>query len=842
MSDKASPIYTSALTGKVVGSYRFDTLIGEGGMAWVYRATELETEQLVAIKVLRETRQSTGQARSRFLREAKIQSALSHEHIVKVIDVIEEQELVGFVQEWCAGGDLQQLLDRLSGPVPLEMLHSHFLPIVKAVAYAHQRQLVHRDIKPANILLVPSADGDIAKLNDFGLVKVEEMHSLTSTGAVMGTVHYMAPEQFQEAKEVDHRADIYSLGVLLYRMATGRLPFTGRMPALGMKILRSAPSKPREAPKALHGVILQSLAKHPDERFESCDDFYHSLCQAISEVRPEEVDDTLSMETKDFHQAGLSAPLPSSLVEGKDASFGSSHGDFHTMASAPEEKPRVGRTGTKQAPTPFKRTAPQEAMPSEDESAALATGATSVAFPWVWVALALVALWLGVWFVWPSPSQAPHKEDAGVSAQQVRTSPVLRDGPQKRPQGRPVLRRLALRPAPSEPPLRRLILPDQAPEIRRKLPGPITPNRTPPLALVPEKTPRLPTSRPSPKRQVVSASKSPAVPAVIHQAPKKLSTQEQKAATWLHRAVRFYAGKDFVEARKWMRRSCGLKNGMACYQLAVMLKDGKGGTIDLKESVVLLERSCSYGLAKGCHSAGQVYISGEGAAKDIKKARKLLGAACMGLHTLACASYANMLARGLGGPRKLPIAIRLHKRLCESDTQSAAWSCLSLMQIFASGMGGKKDYKQAAVYAKKACERKNARACGELGSFYHQGKLGGADAVKSLYWYKKSCQLKSGAGCFIVAIFHQRGLAGAKQPKEARKMAKQACALGDNDGCALLGEFLTTGKGGPRSCERANQVFRKACRMGHTKACQMFCTDNPVPRAKKPPIEDDLPW
>ena len=273
------------LTGQSLGRYHILKKIGKGGMAIVYKAYDTRLEQDVAIKIIREgafPAEQLDRFLKRFEREARILATLSHANIVKVIDYGEYKGSPYLVLEYISGGTFQEYLDRWNGKsVPWQQSIDLLLPIAKALYYAHQHNVVHRDIKPSNILFSQSGE---PKLTDFGIAKIleiEETHSLTGTGVGIGTPEYMSPEQGQ-GQEIDARTDVYSLGVVLYELITGRKPFTGVTPmAVVIKHIHDPLPRPRlfvpDLPVKVEKVLLKALAKQPENRYSDMNAFIAAL-------------------------------------------------------------------------------------------------------------------------------------------------------------------------------------------------------------------------------------------------------------------------------------------------------------------------------------------------------------------------------------------------------------------------------------------------------------------------------------------------------------------------------------------------------------------------------------
>ena len=271
-------------SGRRLGPYEIVTLLGVGGMGEVYRARDTRLDRIVAIKVLPAHLTASSASRARFEREARAISALSHPNICALYDVGREGDTEYLVMEYLEG---QTLADKLArGPLPRSQFLKLGAQIAEALQHAHRAGIVHRDLKPGNIMITNSG----AKLLDFGLAKFADPVSepldqeetatrrepLTAEGTVVGTYQYMSPEQI-EGRPLDHRTDIFSLGVILYEMVTGKRPFVGSSRAtLIASILSSDPVSIRslqpDAPPDLERIILTALQKNPEERWQTAQD------------------------------------------------------------------------------------------------------------------------------------------------------------------------------------------------------------------------------------------------------------------------------------------------------------------------------------------------------------------------------------------------------------------------------------------------------------------------------------------------------------------------------------------------------------------------------------------
>lgn len=257
------------LTGQRLGQYEITQELGRGGMAVVYRARQLNIERDVAIKVIKPDLAAIGDLAERFQREAKTIASLQNPHILKLFDYGQHEDILYFVMELISGGSLADLLR--GGALPPERIATLLDQITDALDYAHSRGVIHRDLKPQNILLDERGN---AHLTDFGIAKLlGQAAPITQTGLAVGTPAYMSPEQWQ-GKALDVRADIYALGIMLFEMLTGKLPFNGDTPYSMMHyhIYEAPPSVQQirpDLPPPVEQVVSKALAKNSDERFAS---------------------------------------------------------------------------------------------------------------------------------------------------------------------------------------------------------------------------------------------------------------------------------------------------------------------------------------------------------------------------------------------------------------------------------------------------------------------------------------------------------------------------------------------------------------------------------------------
>jgi serine/threonine-protein kinase len=259
------------LIGQLAGPYRLERLLGQGGFSWVFAGRHDQDGTAVAVKLLKPRFAGDPQFRRRFQHEAEVASKLTHPNVVRIHQVGDYRDLVYLAMDFYPDS-LGSLLTR-QGPLPEDRLLRIARDIAQALAYAHAQQIIHRDIKVDNILL---ADDGRAVLTDFGIARAATV-TATGTGPNMtiGTPHYLSPEQAQ-GRQLDGRADLYALGVTLYRAATGELPFRSTdWFELARMHVEDPPTPPRTHRPDLSGrferVVLRCLAKHPDDRYPSAE-------------------------------------------------------------------------------------------------------------------------------------------------------------------------------------------------------------------------------------------------------------------------------------------------------------------------------------------------------------------------------------------------------------------------------------------------------------------------------------------------------------------------------------------------------------------------------------------
>jgi serine/threonine-protein kinase len=277
--------------GTRISVYRVEHVVGEGGMGVVYRAHDEALDRTVALKCLHTNLAGDPQIRRRFAREAKVLRSWEHPNVVAVYDFVEHEHLLAIVMEYVEGKSLVHHLAAWRGQMPLGEVRALFGAVLDTMADGHAHGIVHRDLKPENILVCDGPDGLRPKVVDFGISKILEGTSYTVSGAFLGTCKYISPEQVKAPATVDVRSDVYSLGVTLYQLCTGRLPFEDENPfAIIMAHVAQTPDPPSrfraEIPPALDRLVLDALSKEPCDRPPSCAVFRARLDEALCDAAP----------------------------------------------------------------------------------------------------------------------------------------------------------------------------------------------------------------------------------------------------------------------------------------------------------------------------------------------------------------------------------------------------------------------------------------------------------------------------------------------------------------------------------------------------------------------------
>ena len=289
------------LEGKILGNrYEIIEKIGNGGMATVYKSKDRVLNRYVAVKILRDEFTTDEEFIKRFRIEAQSAASLTHPNIVSIFDVGNEGSLYYIVMELIKGKTLKEIITEENGPLPWKWSLNVVTQIASALETAHKNNIVHRDIKPHNIII--TEDG-IAKVTDFGIAKAVSNSTITAFGTTIGSVHYFSPEHARGGY-TDAKSDLYSLGVVMYEMLTGKVPFDADTSvSVALKHMQEDPVPPMEInpniPKAVNDIILKAMQKEPMARYQTATAMLRDLAQALKNpdgefVEKEDLDDGLT--------------------------------------------------------------------------------------------------------------------------------------------------------------------------------------------------------------------------------------------------------------------------------------------------------------------------------------------------------------------------------------------------------------------------------------------------------------------------------------------------------------------------------------------------------------------
>src|SRR5208283_953569 len=269
--------------GTTIGDYQITGVLGSGGMGKVYKVRNIISDRIEAMKVLLPNLDTDRELAERFIREIKVQASLQHPNIASLHTAQRVDNQLLMIMEFVEGSTLDSIMR--AGRIPLRDCVNYVSQVLAALSYAHAHGVVHRDIKPPNMMLTPEG---VVKLMDFGIAKISVDHKLTQTGRTVGSLAYMSPEQIS-GTDVDARSDLYSLGISLYEMVTGKRPFEGDSDYSIMAAhLQQQPLPPVQLdpglPPALNDIIMISIAKETVQRFQTADAFRAALQSVAKDI------------------------------------------------------------------------------------------------------------------------------------------------------------------------------------------------------------------------------------------------------------------------------------------------------------------------------------------------------------------------------------------------------------------------------------------------------------------------------------------------------------------------------------------------------------------------------
>ena len=642
-----APPSVEELIGRQFGAYHVVSLLGAGGMASVYKAYQPAVNRHVAVKVLDRHLTADPLFRDRFRHEAKIVAQFQHPHILPVFDFGETDGYTYLAMPFVQGGTLAGLLT--GQPLRLDLVARAIQQVGSALDYAHSKGIVHRDIKPSNVLLDERGNCVLA---DFGIARLEEGATrLTVTGTLLGTPEYMSPEQ-AAGEPVGNASDIYSLGIVLYELLTGRVPFKAETPvAVAIKHLTAPLPPPRrlnpELTPEIEAVVLKALARAPNDRFPSGEALSVAFTKAVHAAQTVQLQTAVPpvVTSRGLWRVGLLAsgvllvvgtlyvatagrrPIP---LDGPPGNPGTTSATVPPQKSGSQSEPNAQlRAAPETQPLGIRQSAPRVTAPLPDDRS----------------------------------GTAPTKPTASTNNEAVRSLPEtgasdVRDTDASSVSAPPSIPRTA--PATDQP--------------RVGNPGP-------------------------------SAAATP----VEGTAVAKLIDPQ---ALYLQGTQSYYGLRgspvNYVQAATLFREACDAGHSASCYLLGTMLIMGRGALQDHPQALRLYQKACDGGDLLGCLNLGSMYRLGDSVPQDYQRTLTLYQRVCDGGQIAGCTALGMLYERGSGVPQDASRAASLYQQACDAKELSA---CDSLAALYERGAGVQKQLDRALALYQQACTGGLQRAC-----------------------------------------------------------------------------------------------------------------------------------
>jgi TPR repeat protein/serine/threonine protein kinase len=725
-----------------VGRYEVRAVLGEGAFGRVYHAFDPQLHRDVAVKVPHPGALTPG-LRERFLREARATATVHHPNVCPIHDVGTDGDLPYLVMHFIPGGTLAGLLTRRPAPFPPASAAAVVRKLALGVAAAHAKGVLHRDLKPANVLW-DAASREVL-VTDFGLARVGGEAPLSRTGDILGTPAYMSPEQGRgRPEEVGPLTDVYSLGVILYRLLAGAVPFQGSV----MEVLAQAQFNDPAPPSAVRPgldpaidtICLKAMARKPADRYASANEFVGALADYLR-GQPTPSDD------------GGEGEVWQGFVEAVEPG----------AAAAETVPPRsTARTAAPGSPDPGSTVPPPPRAAGWREDSRETRGSRKPLLATVGVVLlALVAggIWLAFFRDKPAPSP-----DGGVAASSDggSPSPPHPDGPD-----------------PTSPTAK-------PPEPKAIVPKPPAP---PPAAVTPADVQR---DWDDYKRARLTTGK---FTVTAERGPKRLRAWKQAAEAGSPAGMVLYGEclaqgvgvePNAGEAVVWFRKAANLSEPVAMELLATSYDLGVGVTADEKAAVEWYLKAADRGDPLACTTLAGCYQTGRGVAADEAAAVMWFRKAADQGYVPAVLGLARCYEAGQGVPQDVKAAIDWFRKAADLGDIATA---LDLADRYETGRGVTADDKEAAGWLRKAADLGNGGAMARLGARYEAGRGVPRDAKAAAGWYRQGAERGDPSAMRCIGVCYENGVGVEKDAREAVRWYRKAADLGDEPAAKRLAEL-----------------------------------------------------
>jgi TPR repeat protein/serine/threonine protein kinase len=723
-----------------VGRYVVRAVLGEGAFGRVYHAFDPQLHRDVAVKVPHPGALTPG-LRERFLREARATATVRHPNVCPIHDVGTDGDLPYLVMHFIPGGTLAGLLARRPAPFPPATAAAVVRKLALGVAAAHAKGVLHRDLKPANVLW-DAANREVL-VTDFGLARVGGEAPLSRTGDILGTPAYMSPEQGRgRPDEVGPPTDVYSLGVILYRLLTGAVPFQGSV----MEVLAQAQFNDPAPPSAVRpgldpaidAICLKAMARKPADRYASANEFAGALADYLR-----------------------GQPTPSD--DGDEVWQGFVEAIEPGAAAAETVPPRsTARTAAPGSPDPGSSVSPPPRAAGWRDDSRDTRGSRK---PLLAIAgVALLALVVGIWlaFFRGKPTPSP---DGGVASSDGGSSPSPRPGD------------TAPTPSSAKPP--------EPTDPKATAPKP----PAPPAAVTPADVQR---DWDDYKRARLTVGK---FTVTAERGPKRLRAWKQAAEAGSPAGMVLY-GECLAQgvgvepnagsAVEWFRKAADLGEPVAMELLATSYDLGVGVAADEKAAIGWYRKAADRGDPLACTTLAGCYQTGRGVAADEAAAAGWFRKAADQGYVPAILGLARCYEVGQGVPQDVKAAIDWFRKAADLGDIATV---LDLADRYEAGRGVAADEKEAAGWLRKAADLGNGGAMARLGARYEAGRGVPRDAKAAAGWYRKGAERGDPLGMYRLGVCYEKGVGVGKDASEAAGWYRKAADLGSEPAAKRLAEL-----------------------------------------------------